>query len=152
MTAAIQQKEVTTATNTLKKMGLPPHYTVILYITKSSHSFPINLLRNIAIRSIQTSHFLVMDADMRPSGMNNNYLLYPWSLDLFLSSSLPLFHSFIADLYQELHRLPQSIQKDKKAAVIIPAVFLKQKNEILNKCNSLHSCEIELCFPFPLYE
>ena len=65
------------------------------------------------------------------------------SLSHYLTISLKLTHSLIGNIFQELHRLPPSIQNDKKAAVIIPAVFLKQKNEILNKCNSLQSCEKE---------
>lgn len=68
----IQKKELQSAITLIQRLDLPSYYTVILYPVVDngySHmSFPINYLRNIAIRNVHTSHFLVIDADMRPSG------------------------------------------------------------------------------------
>ena len=47
----------------------PPRFTLILFLTDDEHvystSFPVNYLRNLAIRNIRTTHFLVMDMDLR---------------------------------------------------------------------------------------
>ena len=52
----------------------PPRFTLILFLTDDEHvystSFPVNYLRNLAIRNIAivntvTTHFLVMDMDLR---------------------------------------------------------------------------------------
>ena len=49
----------------------PKRLTFLLYLVDSQHphytTFPINLLRNLAIRNIRTTHFLVMDMDMWPA-------------------------------------------------------------------------------------
>lgn len=68
----IQKKELQSAITLIQQLDLPSYYTVILYpVADNGYSympFPINYLRNIAIRNVHTSHFLVIDADMRPSG------------------------------------------------------------------------------------
>ena len=47
----------------------PPRFTLMLFLTDENHvyrtSFPVNYLRNLAIRNIQTTHFLVLDMDLR---------------------------------------------------------------------------------------
>lgn len=49
--------------------SLPKRMTLILYIVDKDHpyydAFPVNLLRNLAIRSCRTTHFLVLDMDLR---------------------------------------------------------------------------------------
>ena len=46
--------------------------TIVLYLVKSVSEealhFPINKLRNIGIRSSQTSHYIVIDMDVWPAG------------------------------------------------------------------------------------
>ena len=43
--------------------------TLVLYIVDKDHpyyeAFPVNLLRNLAIRSCRTTHFLILDMDLR---------------------------------------------------------------------------------------
>ena len=59
----------------LEAAHLLSSYHVILVIVKKSSpfysSFPVNKLRNIAIRHVVTSHFLVMDMDLWPTGITN---------------------------------------------------------------------------------
>ena len=66
------QKQLNSSIALIQRLNLPSSYIVILYpvadIGYSGNYFPINYLRNIAIRNVHTSHFLVIDADMRPSG------------------------------------------------------------------------------------
>ena len=46
-------------------------FTLIIYKPdpkhSTSHDFPVNLLRNICIRNIKTSHFVTLDVDMWPT-------------------------------------------------------------------------------------
>lgn len=62
----------------LVEAHLPPSYHVILVVVKKSSpyytNFPVNKLRNIAIRHVVSSHFLVMDMDLWPTGMAEKIL------------------------------------------------------------------------------
>ena len=48
---------------------LPSRLTLLLYLVSEStmHIFPVNLLRNTAIRNVHTSHFMVLDMDLFPT-------------------------------------------------------------------------------------
>ena len=50
---------------------IPNRVTILLYVVNDTHPyftvFPINFLRNLAIRNIRTTHFLVLDMDLRVS-------------------------------------------------------------------------------------
>ena len=50
---------------------IPKRVTILFYLVsryqKSSSIFPINRLRNLAIRNIRTTHFLILDMDLRLS-------------------------------------------------------------------------------------
>lgn len=43
---------------------LPSRLILLLYIHPPSNTFPINKLRNLAIRNIETTHFLIQDSDL----------------------------------------------------------------------------------------
>ena len=45
----------------------PSRFTLILVKQADKSIFPINKLRNIGIRSIETTHFLLFDMDLWPS-------------------------------------------------------------------------------------
>ena len=53
------------------EMKLPPRVRLILYLVEPKHKyfrdFPVNLLRNIAIVNIRSSHYIVFDMDMWPA-------------------------------------------------------------------------------------
>lgn len=87
----------------------------------SERIYPINRLRNLAIQSTLTTHFLVLDMDMWPSRAGARTA------------------SRLDNLYQELARLPLTMLDSTRAAVIVPAFFLKRE-EILSKCSSVLSC------------
>ena len=63
-----------------------------------NYDFPVNLLRNIAIRNIRTTHFIVTDMDLR---------LTPSS-------------------YHEYMNLPSFILNSNSSAVILPIFFYNQ--------------------------
>lgn len=67
----VREGRLSAIEQSIADLQLPSRFTVILYVIKPRSEFnmlfPINLLRNVAIRAIHTSHFLVMDMDMRPS-------------------------------------------------------------------------------------
>ena len=62
--------------------------------------YPINILRNIAIRHSTTSHFLLTDTDMMIS----------------------------KDAYTALLNLPKSLVMDEKNAFVLPAFFSRKWN------------------------
>ena len=55
------------------EMKVPDHMTVLFYGFPKSNmyakDFPVNLLRNIGIRTVTTSHFLMLDMDMWINGI-----------------------------------------------------------------------------------
>ena len=57
----------------INRHHFPKRLTFILYLVDRMHPhynvFPINELRNLAIRNIRTTHFLILDMDLRVSGM-----------------------------------------------------------------------------------
>lgn len=83
--------------------------------------FPVNLLRNVGIRMIQTSHFLVLDMDM------------------WVNSDEQEGRSAVGDMYSEVHRIPRELMDDERNLFIIPTIFLN-KYKILKTCNSLWKC------------
>ena len=88
---------------------------IILYQVKKDHpnyyDFPVNLFRNICIRNLHTSHFMVLDIDMWPT---------------------PL-------MYQHLIGLSDSVLDDATHAIVIPPVFLNSK-KIGKRCSRLSKC------------
>ena len=102
----------------LRYMGervLPDRLTLILYIvSKFAKIFPINLLRNVGIRNVRTTHYVVMDMDMWP----------------------------IQNLHSEMTKIPLKVLQDRKSAIIIPLLFFDLQ-QILPNCTSLISCITE---------
>ena len=66
----VHSANLTAATQSLRELDLPVYFSVIFYIVSEGdryvNDFPVNLLRNIAIRNVVTTHFLVLDMDMWP--------------------------------------------------------------------------------------
>ena len=58
----------------------PDRLTLILYVVDKQHPhskvFPINYLRNLAIRNIRTTHFIILDMDLRVTSTCNEPLVY----------------------------------------------------------------------------
>ena len=94
----------------LGAVNLPERVTTLVYLTDSSE-FPINRLRNLGIRNIQTSHFMVLD------------------MDLMLSRNL----------HHELERLPAWLKKSQRSAIILPLFFF-DRARILHYCSQLEDC------------
>ena len=94
----------------LGAVNLPERVTTLVYLTDSSE-FPINRLRNLGIRNIQTSHFMVLD------------------MDLMLSRNL----------HEELEKLPAWLKRSSTSAIMIPLFFLN-RNRVLRYCLRLEDC------------
>ena len=62
----------------------------------SNGSYPINVLRNMAIRTVRTTHFLVLDVDLWPS----------------------------EDVYEAAIAVPDALLRRKYAALVVPAFQL----------------------------
>ena len=101
-----QQKTV----DFLGSLRIPDRVITIVYTVESS-IFPINFLRNLGIRNIETSHFMVLD------------------MDLMLSRNL----------LSELKKLPTFLKESNNSAVIIPLFFLS-RDKILPYCSLLEDC------------
>ena len=64
ITLYVSRTEADVAYNYIQSHDLPSRLTLLLYIHNGSKHFPINKLRNLAIRNIETSHFLILDSDL----------------------------------------------------------------------------------------
>lgn len=99
----------------IRNTYLPSRLTVIMYLmgykNPMAKQFPVNLLRNLAIRNVETTHYLIMDMDLWPT----------------------------RNAYYELTHLPNTILKATQVAVILPAFFYN-KRIILPKCSSFKHC------------
>ena len=94
------------ATSTLLCSPRIQHVTYVALPGSFFHSnYPINILRNLGIRQVRTSHFLLLDMDM------------------WLSGIPPSIPSSADQSYEILLALPPVIWQDPKAAVVIPAWF-----------------------------
>ena len=55
----------------IRNTFLPPRLTILLYLMGPQNpqraNFPVNFLRNFAIRNVETSHFMIMDMDLWPT-------------------------------------------------------------------------------------
>ena len=105
---------------------IPDRVTILLHLVTKSHPFysvfPINHLRNLAIRNIRTTHFLILDMDLRVSR------------SLFL-----LFSHSLVNTYEEVMSLPQFLYRSNRSAVILP-VFFNKNSQVLEHCSTIESC------------
>lgn len=69
------------------------------------YNYPINILRNLGIRQVRTTHFLLIDMDM------------------WLSRRCSGGVSRVEGSYEALMALPSFVLEDPRAAVVIPAFF-----------------------------
>ena len=100
---------------------LPSRLILLLYIHSQSDHFPINILRNIAIRNIETTHFLILDSD------------------LLISSNCIWMLNQLDNAYEELLKIPSSISSSSSSAVIVPTFFYNP-TVILPYCSSIEDC------------
>ncbi|KAK8799725.1 hypothetical protein WA158_006273 [Blastocystis sp. Blastoise] len=77
----------------MNSIQLPSRFHVVYLQRNITNEYPINTLRNMAIKGVLTSHFWLTDMDMWPS----------------------------PNLYDTLHELPDTEKENKKLAVIVPA-------------------------------
>ena len=69
----VKQRDRSAVVNKILSLNLPDRVTVIVMTTRDNcFKFYVNQLRNIAITSIRTSHFLILDMDLWPVGMNSS--------------------------------------------------------------------------------
>ena len=87
----------------VQQMDIPKRVNIIAYFGDSANPYPINMLRNIALDHVTTSHFWLADMDMWPA-CNYEPLL---------------FH--IVDLYNVLVSLPRAFLDREDAVTIVPA-------------------------------
>lgn len=77
-------------------------------MAQNNKEYPINKLRNLAIRNVRTSHFWLTDMDMWPSG------------------TCPHFKLIVARLREALMALPRDQLQRTDLAVIVPAFELRK--------------------------
>ena len=96
--------------------------TIITYRLRNNGFFPINKLRNLGIRHIRTTHYMVLDIDLMVSSM---YYF--------------LCFNVIENLYSELMNLPSSVINGKNHAVILPVFFYLLK-PLVAVCHDMDVC------------
>ena len=52
----------------IKSFVIPSRLNVIAYFSDTAEPYPINKLRNIALRNVHTTHLWLADMDMWPAG------------------------------------------------------------------------------------
>ena len=92
----IHQKEEMKILNRIQEMDNPDRVRIILFLVRQRekyyNDFPVNLLRNIGIVNIITSHYIVLDMDMWPNRI-------PWS---FIHQQITFIQRFRKSLPQFL--------------------------------------------------
>ena len=86
--------------------------------------FPVNLLRNVGIRQVETSHFLLLDMDM---WVNGRCEWVEWLEE---------------DMYDEIQRIPANLMNDENNLFIIPTVFMS-KYTLLKRCSGFDDCVLK---------
>ena len=111
--------------NFLSQTYLPQRLITLLYLIPPNSpdidQFPVNKLRNLAIRNIVGSHLQILDMDL-------------WTT---------------VATYDTLKRLPSSLLKSNRTAVILPVFFFDRKR-FLNRCDSVRTCSSMSLRIFPL--
>ena len=55
----------------LREHYIPKRLTLLIYLVSPRNpqyrTFPVNMLRSLAIRNVRTSHYMIMDMDMWPT-------------------------------------------------------------------------------------
>ena len=71
-----KMKEENEITRYLRQTYLPSRLILCVYLVGKGHPhvkvFPVNYLRNLAIRNIQTTHYIIMDMDVWPTGNSHS--------------------------------------------------------------------------------
>ena len=113
-----KESEVLKAIDTYLEMNIPDRFSVIFYSYTPSNmyasDFPVNLLRNVGIHAVHTSHYVMLDMDI-------------W-----------VNH----DMYNEIHRIPPRLMNNESNIFIVPVIFLNRK-QILKTCDDLKSCVLK---------
>ena len=79
ITIHLKEDEVKEFTERIKADQFPSRLSLVQYISTQPNIYPINKLRNLAIRNVQTDHFWLTDLDMWPSRIvYYSILLYRW--------------------------------------------------------------------------
>ena len=64
-------EEEKTIIDYLREHYIPKRLTLLIYLVSPRNplykTFPVNMLRNLAIRNVRTSHYMIMDMDMWPT-------------------------------------------------------------------------------------
>ena len=69
ITVQLKRREKAYVIHAITSLNLPDRVSIILYITgDNTGNFFVNRLRNVAIQSIRTTHFLILDMDAWPMG------------------------------------------------------------------------------------
>lgn len=91
---------------------LPDRLIILMYLMGMRYSggFPVNMLRNMGIRNIETTHYQILDMDLWPT----------------------------TNTYSVMMKLPPSLHEGKNA-VIFPVFFYNRK-AVLTRCDNFKSC------------
>lgn len=104
----VTAKEETALRRIIENGNYELRLRITLFRMQNNKEYPINKLRNLAIRNVRTSHFWLTDMDMWPSGM-----------------SLPI-ELILARLREALMALPRDQLQRTDLAVIVPAFELRK--------------------------
>ena len=114
----VEQNEISHINEYMSVLNEYPQIGYQFFETNNTY-YPINKLRNIAIKNINTTHFFVCDMDFWPSCIK--YLCFP----------------IIVGLYNQILELHHYILNDDWLAIIVPGFQYKRN---LPLCHSFQEC------------
>ena len=110
----VSETEKAVFQNIVRNIQMDLRHRIILYKQPGKNlkgHIPINLLRNLCIRNLETKRFVVLDADTLPS----------------------------SNLYATLQSIPSELLENAKNGFVIPTIFL-DRGTIINHCRTYEDC------------
>lgn len=104
----VTAREETTLRRIVENGNYESRLRITPLMAQNNKEYPINKLRNLAIRNVRTSHFWLTDMDMWPSGTYSHFKL------------------IVARLREALMALPRDQLQRTDLAVIVPAFELRK--------------------------
>lgn len=118
--------ETVSITNELSKVELRENVHIIVYAVMedcySYSNYPINVLRNIGISLVNTTHYIMLDIDA-----------WPACTDVVVDS-------FLGNAEEEMMRIPDSILRDPDSVIILPIFFFNPYYISPDSCRTINHC------------
>lgn len=131
----VQNNEKDLFSSDISVANLQPHQKVIPVFGPMKETYLINILRNIGIAAVKTSHLLLVDVDNWTSGRR-------------------CYGEPSSDtLYQNLLKLPKARLEQDNLAIVLPLFTIPQGGEtpVLTDCVNMYEALLRYYYRYPQY-